>query len=136
MIAQQDERLIEHFKAVRPKTGGYWRVASCDEANCPDFLLGWRTVVPKASDHADFIRHRLRGYQWREEDGGPGLAAFVFGPGQQCFVSHEKPHIVAVERLPLLLRQRDVNRRTVGLVEFTDEYNERAYLANQARKAG
>ena len=62
----------------------HWRPATCDEVDCPHYLLGWRTLVPADSPQADYIRHD-RTRSATEERTPEGLAAFTFGPGQRCF---------------------------------------------------
>lgn len=82
----------------------HWRQGTCEEAHCPDYVYGWKTVVDESSDlgqkQAHFIRHDpTRGHT--EERDEAGLTVFLFGPGQSCFTN---PPTGAGHRVPL---QRD-----------------------------
>jgi hypothetical protein len=62
----------------------HFRPATCEEAGCPAWLHGWRTIVPADSPQAEYIRHDKTRSAAEERQPG-GLAAFTFGPGQRCF---------------------------------------------------
>ena len=67
----------------------HWRPATCEEVDCPNYILGWRTIVPVDSPQAAYIRQD-RSRSALEARSGDGLACFTFGPGQKCFEQHRK----------------------------------------------
>lgn len=62
------------------------RPASCQEAGCAHYLMGWRTIVPADSPQAYYIRSGS-GRKFTEELQPGGLVEFTFEAGQQCFSS-------------------------------------------------
>jgi hypothetical protein len=58
--------------------------------DCPHYLQGWMTVVPTASDQADYIRHKSERHFTEERKEG-GLSEFSFPSGQKCFRNHKRP---------------------------------------------
>lgn len=78
------------------------RPATCEQAGCPAYLNGWRTIVPADSAQAAYIRTQSgRGFTETRQPGG--LAEFTFEPGQQCFASDK-------HRLPAEGRERFAER--------------------------
>ena len=82
------------FQILAP-VSTHFRKATCAEVNCPEYLNGWRTIVPAGSDHADLIRS-LKGRYHFTEQALPGLAEFTFPAGQACFQAVN--HRIRVER--------------------------------------
>ena len=85
----------------------HWRKATCEEARCGAFRLGWVSVVDVSTElgrrQYDYITHDTS-RQHHEEKTGTGLVSFTFPPGQEFFAGapqheHRKP----VDRPPLLL---------------------------------
>lgn len=82
----------------------HWRDATCEEAGCPNWRDGWRTVVDTSTDlgrrQADYIR-RSGGRRFVEAQcwGASEMIEFTFEAGQRCFAAHRVP----LERDPLLL---------------------------------
>ncbi|WP_084965255.1 hypothetical protein [Thermoactinospora rubra] len=80
----------------------HWRPATCEEAGCPAYEYGWRTLVDETSElgrrQAHYIR-RQSGRKFVEDRDAEGLTVFMFAPGQTCF----QPHQVPLEREPLYL---------------------------------
>lgn len=87
----------------------HWRPGTCDEAHCPDFVYGWRTVVDEATDlgrrQAHYIRHDQTRARAEERDETGLLTVFTFGPGQPCFVNPPTGpgHQVPLQRDPRFL---------------------------------
>jgi hypothetical protein len=101
----------------------HFRPATCAEVNCPDYLNGWRTLLPVNHEHIDFIRHQT-GRHFTEGRIGEGLIEFRFPAGQPCFRTSQ--HRVQNGRPPGLLVQTRDHRvieqepeRWLG--EFNDE---------------
>ena len=95
------------------------REATCREVECNWYLHGWHTIVPIAGPQAEYIRHRS-GRRFRETCESPGLATFVFEPGQKCFQTHK----VKMEGYDVLLKdgqEQQSDRWLDGLHNLTDE---------------
>ncbi len=65
----------------------HWVAATCEQAGCRAWQVGWRTIVDEATDlgaaQAAYIRgDRSRGHT--EHRDGP-LTVFAFPAGQRCF---------------------------------------------------
>lgn len=81
----------------------HFRVATCAEVNCPNYLYGWKTTCDLNTDlgqaQIDWIKTSSgrRFTSYREES---GLVVFTFEAGQDCFEQHQlrldKPEIYAV----------------------------------------
>jgi hypothetical protein len=138
----------------------HFRPATCDEVDCSQQMLGWVTVLDP-TQHADLITVILnsgrRFTQMRSEEASekaskplpPGLMAFVFPPGQQCFQRHR----VQLDKPPLMAHQRGdafVNARTgsptwvpngdrrphTRVVDFVEHFNQEADAVNRMRQKG
>lgn len=131
---------MERFKILQPPAT-HFRRATCDEVDCANFERGWVTVLDQNNgQHAQLftlLRDSGRAFErMRSEDAAektgkalpPGLTAFVFGPGQQCF----EPHQVPVGRDPIFVHERNGNRRRhqSGL-NFNEHFNESAHRAGR-----
>ena len=82
--------------AISSPLSTHWRPATCAEVECPEFVHGWRTIVPSDSAAADYIRHdRTRRHAETHPDAG--LACFTFEPGQHGF-SPQHDHQVRTGR--------------------------------------
>ncbi len=75
--------LMKTYAISAPRTT-HWRPATCEEAACPHYLLGWVTIVAADSPQADYIRAGS-GRGFTEQRTPDGLAEFTFEPGQACF---------------------------------------------------
>jgi len=74
--------------------------AACEQAACPAWLYGWRTLVDETTDlgrqQAVYIRTAAR-RTFRERPGPAGLTEFLFDSGQRCFGEHRtRPEFYAV----------------------------------------
>lgn len=96
---------FQSFAIKRPRTPGYWRTATCEEAGCVAWRDGWETRIDLATElgqtQAAYIvkRSKRSFYQDREGD----VIVFVFTPGQRCFREHKVP----IERDPLFIVRPD-----------------------------
>jgi hypothetical protein len=87
------------FQIVSPLST-HWRKATCEEADCPNFLHGWQSLIDETSElgqkQAYYIR-KLSGRKFTEDrDWQPPLTLFTFEAGQSCFSSDQ--HKVPLER--------------------------------------
>ena len=79
----------------------HWAPATCAEVDCPDYLLGWRTVVDESKElgerQAHFIRHdaERRHVEARQPD---GLTTFTFEAGQRCYGGQHQRRLDRAER--------------------------------------
>lgn len=60
----------------------HWRKATCEEVDCPNYLRGWKTILPVGSDLLDVVRKSGRPFT---EERDAAVVTFTFGPGLQCF---------------------------------------------------
>lgn len=76
----------QEFRVAMP-LATHWERATCEQVRCPNFLRGWKTVLPVDSELISVLKSSGRSYrEEREED---GLVTFVFAPGQPCFRASE-----------------------------------------------
>ncbi len=85
-------------------TATHWVEVSCEEAECPHYRDGWRTLVDERTDLGQKQAHYIRkesGRGFTEERTPIGGTAFLFRPGQPCFTKHrvrgERPEIFLVQ---------------------------------------
>lgn len=87
---------MKSYQILAPRATHY-RPATCAEYECPDYLHGWRTIVPADSPAAEYIRHdRTRRHTEQRQPGG--LAEFTFEPGQRGFAGPAHDHVLPVGR--------------------------------------
>jgi len=129
--------MIQHiskvFQATWPKSS-HWRSATCQEVDCPHYLLGWVTKVVIGSDNDLYIRaDRKRRYKMVKEG---DLHNYIFEAGQQCFRSEAGAHYIRLERGPWLTvnaldRQPSrLERDAMESERWIDEFNEQSYKRN------
>ena len=79
------------YRAVQPLST-HFRRGTCAEARCPQYLLGWKTLIdettPFGQAQARYIR-KESGRNFKEERTLEGLTAFVFEAGQKCLRQHQ-----------------------------------------------
>jgi hypothetical protein len=98
--------------AIRAPRASHYRAATCAEVECAAWANGWTTIVPSDSPQAVYIRAKS-GRAFVEKRGeAPGMAEFVFKPGQECFRSGD--HAVRLDRPPVFLRRGGDWRQEVG----------------------
>lgn len=90
------------YEILRPRAT-HTRAATCEEVDCRPHRWGWTTRVPAGSDLERLLRSSGRAWSGRTAEAG-GVVAYLFGPGTECFRSHE--HRLPVMR-PSIYRVRD-----------------------------
>lgn len=92
---------VKTYSVVAP-LATHWRDATCEEAGCPHFEHGWKTVIDETTDlgraQGEYLRRRS-GRRYSNVFTEGGLTTFIFEAGQRCFTAHK----VQLERDPLLL---------------------------------
>lgn len=126
---------------VAAPLSSHFAPATCAEVGCPNWLNGWRTVVPAVSDHADLVRSLRGRYHFTETPRDGGLTEFVFPPGQPCFEASS--HRRRLEREPrLLIRDGDWrgnptgHRVEVSSQSWVDDFGEHQDRLADAYKEG
>lgn len=92
-------RMFQTYSLVRPAGRQYWRTITCEQAQCPRWRNGWRTVLNMT------VAGDVRTARWIEKSSrrafthtlAGSILTFEFSAGQQCFDRHQE----AVEREPL-----------------------------------
>jgi hypothetical protein len=78
---------------LRAPLATHFREATCEQAGCPAFQNGWRTVIDERTDlgqrQARYIR-KESGRRFEAMWEG-GLTVFLFEAGQRCFGRHHMP---------------------------------------------
>lgn len=98
------------FQIVSPLTTHY-RKATCAEVDCAHHLNGWATtVLPGSHDEAAIRQALAAGWKATESLADGGFLTFAFQPGQRCFASLGKGHLVPLDREPLFLVRRGDHR--------------------------
>ena len=99
---------------IKAPLGTHFRPGTCAEANCPNYLHGWRVRVeglPLEMVHAA----RTSGRRYREEQIADGETWLMFEAGQPCFRASQ--HRVRVERPELYIaRAGDARGNPTGQV--------------------
>lgn len=83
----------------------HWRAATCEEIACPQYVLGWKTVLP-VGDQGNISFIKTLGLRYKEERNDPLLVTFIFEPGQECFKGRLGQHRKLLERPPLFTVSR------------------------------
>jgi hypothetical protein len=95
--------VFQSYELRRPAGKEFWRKATCEEANCPNWQYGWETRIDLSSElgqqQAAYIVKRSGRHFSQEREGD--MVVFVFTPGQECFSEHQ----IAVEREPIYLKR-------------------------------
>jgi hypothetical protein len=115
------------YQILAPR-GTHWRRATCEEAQCQNYLFGWRTIV--AADVADQVRSDLRrgGWSFTEQAMPGGLAELSFPAGQRCFrfsqhtVRIDKPEVFVVRGGDWRGNPRGEVRRHAGPDPWVDDF--------------
>ena len=117
------------YQVTWPKES-HWRRATCDEVDCPRYLLGWTTTVEADSPQYDFVRADKERH-YRAEVTGDGLITLHYPAGQRCFGSNHWAKIDP-ERGPWLtknlwgLEAGRVEHNAMEPARWVDEFNEAA----------
>jgi hypothetical protein len=82
------------YKAIKP-ISTHFRLGSCSEVNCLNYLNGWQTILPKNHEGVSLIRSsKMRYKEQQSED----MITFIFEAGQLCFNRNEQNHYVSLDR--------------------------------------
>lgn len=125
----------QHFTIAMPYETHY-EVGTCEDVDCPNFLFGWKTIVPNDGELAVLVRSNRKLWSWKEEVTPDGMVKFEFGPGQRCFLYYARKHIAPTGRDPLFYHKRPVKSYQLKPQEFNNEYNEQIYLLNREIQKG
>lgn len=95
---------MKTYQILAPRAT-HLRDATCDEVDCPNYLIGWKTVVDERTDlgaqQAYYIRNQSGRHFKEDRNESPGLTTFYFEAGQICFARHEvkvgKPELYIVK---------------------------------------
>jgi hypothetical protein len=116
------------FRIVAP-LATHFVPATCAEVDCPQYLDGWKTIVPADSPQAAYIRSGSgRGFTEVAQPGG--LAEFSFPPGQRCFASAD--HKRRLEREEIFVfcggdwrgNPLGTPPQRIGVTSWVDEFGE------------
>jgi hypothetical protein len=89
--------------AIFAPHGTHFRRATCAEAGCRAYQLGWTTILEPTAHAAQIYYIRLQaGRRFRETRDDGGRIVFDFEPGQRCFGEHrirlDRPEIYVVRQ--------------------------------------
>lgn len=90
VVAQSRPENMKTYQIRAPKKT-HFRVATCEEIECPNFLYGWKTIVDPSTDIGRAQRQYIKNdttrkaTSYRRED---SLVEFTFEAGQTCFQTH------------------------------------------------
>ena len=125
------------YQATWPKSS-HWRKATCEEVDCPHFLMGWVTKVLIGSDMDDYIREVSKSRKYKVVREGE-LNAYYFDAGQQCFGGEAGTHHKKLERGAWLTKNaatrnpKFLEQVAMESERWIDEFNEEAHRSNIRR---
>ena len=109
------------WRINRPAGTEYWKLASCAEVNCRNYINGWRTILPSTDlSNIEWIRRSSMDFTEERQD---GLVVFHFAPGQQCFDGELGRHRIPHDRDPVM----SLNKRIMEPLEYMDTWNNTEY---------
>ncbi|MGA5116850.1 hypothetical protein [Streptomyces pseudogriseolus] len=89
--------------AITAPISTHFRPGTCEEADCPNYRSGWKSVIDERSDLGQAQAHYIRkesGRKFTESQDAFGLTTFTFEAGQPCFTQHkvrlERPELYIV----------------------------------------
>ena len=104
--------LQQHYHILSPLSSHFQVSGTCEDADCGNYLNGWKTVVDESTDlgqqQARYIRTKA-GREFAEHRDDSGLTVFTFHSGQPCF--NNGKHLVRTDRSPLFLVRSDDGQR-------------------------
>lgn len=116
----------------------HFRNATCEEAQCADYLYGFRSVIDESTElgqqQAYYVR-RESGRRYVEVKQPDGLTEFTFEPGQKCFKGSHKVRLERDETFIVrggdwrgnpsrtVFRHRDAGQWTEDFAEHQDHIN-------------
>ena len=116
---------------VQQPLATHFRVVTCKEAECPHWLMGWKTLIDESSQFGQAQAHYIRresGRRFTEAKDEGGLTVFTFPPGQQCFRQHRK----ALERDAVFRK----NGHEMWGPDWMDDNKETLYRIGQKTQEG
>ena len=110
----------------------HFRVATCDEVDCPHFINGWvtRVVIGSPQDHYIKQDTSRKSIGVKIDD---ATIEYYYESGQKCFRQHQ----TKVERAPFLTIDQvgkesgRLIRNNIDFDEWTDRFNEQSYRATR-----
>lgn len=78
--------------SIKAPLSSHFRVGTCEEAGCPNYLNGWKSVIQESNDLGQQQAHYIRkqsGRKFTESRDAFGLTVFEFEAGQTCFQEHQ-----------------------------------------------
>lgn len=125
----------DKYKIDRP-LATHWRVASCEEVECQNYLNGFILPIDESSDLGQRQAAYLRNSQTRhftERHGDGGITLFVFERGTRCFAVHKLPR----DEPPNFLQIRPMQGvQRQPFVEWAERYNDQAERINVRIRSG
>jgi hypothetical protein len=124
--------------SVRAPLETHWRPATCEEADCPNYLNGWKTILPADSDLVEVARHSGRQFTETRTEGG--LVEFTFEAGQPCFqtsnhrLPNDRPQLYSVRGGDWRGNLGVIRRHTRGADWVDDFANHQDQLADRLKE--
>lgn len=82
------------YRAIKPLST-HFRLGTCQEVSCLNFLNGWKTILPKNHEGVKMIRStKMKYVEQHSED----MITFIFEAGQLCFNRNQQNHYVSLDR--------------------------------------
>lgn len=78
--------------SIKAPVSTHFRVGTCEEAGCLNYLNGWKSVIQETNDLGKQQAHYIRkqsGRKFTESKSPLGLTVFEFEAGQTCFQEHQ-----------------------------------------------
>jgi len=110
-LSYPDPRYFQTYSISAP-LATHWRKATCAEADCSDYTLGWRTTVDPSTDLGKRQVYYIESVSGRKYTKTVflNMTWYDFEPGQRCFASDR--HMTRVDR-PEIFRRRPGDHRGV-----------------------
>ena len=143
------------YEIAAPRTSDFWRLATCEEMDCPNFLNGWAVAITPdlmGEGFDDSIKASGKSYQictvGEAEARFPGMSfagaikVFVFAPGQPCFYQGTQRHITRIDRPEIFTRAAGDYRwrgqvyKHTRAADWVDDFGEHQDRLAEAIKKG
>ena len=106
------------YRAVKP-LGTHFRKATCAEVDCPNYLNGWKTILPKSNQNLIQTVKNMN-LRYTEEDKGD-MVEFIFEAGQTCFKRNE--HYLDLGRPAIVGYDDGLGFRKQETDQWVDKFN-------------
>lgn len=122
--------------SIRAPKDTHWRAAGCQEANCANYLNGWRIRIEKitAMANGELLLRDIKGSgkRFRVVDEGIGKTYWEFEAGQNCFDGDLMRHKVRIGKPELFIvrggdwrgNPRGEQRVHTGIADWIDDMTE------------